>query len=179
VRRTEPDSAWWGDGAAAVVIGPVARDRGLLSTVHRADGSSCDALVMGVPGHRWWHDGAIQLHSANREHTRAMLLAIVDRARDAIATCLAEAKLAAADVGFYASHQGTVWLTDTTARHAGLAHARTVTTFPSLGNLNSANIPFVLDAGVRAGSLRDGDIVVTFSGGIGETWSSMCMRWGR
>lgn len=179
VRRTEPDSAWWGDGAAAVVIGPVSEGRGVLGAVHHSDGSSCNALVMGVPGRRWWQDGAITLVVGDRDHTRAMLFHLVDRARTAIAASLAASQLAPGDVAFYASHQGTVWLTPTTADYAGLGHARTVVTFPVLGNLNSANIPFVLAAGERDGLLHDGANVVMFSGGIGETWSSTCLRWGR
>ncbi|HTR51038.1 MAG TPA: 3-oxoacyl-[acyl-carrier-protein] synthase III C-terminal domain-containing protein [Kofleriaceae bacterium] len=179
MRRSEPDSAWWGDGATAVVFGPVSDGRGLLSSVHHADGASCDALVLGVQNRRWWEDGSISLTSLDRLHTRRMLLTLADRARDAIAASIAAAGLRPSDVGFYASHQGTAWLTNVTASHAGLAHAKTITTFPSFGNLNSANIPLILAIAEREHVLRDGDVVTTFSGGVGETWSSLCLRWGR
>lgn len=179
MRSSEPDSAWWGDGAAAAVIGPVGDGNGVLAARHHADGRSCDALVLGVEGKRWWQDGAIALQSNDRGHTRAMLLTLVDRAGAAIAATLADAGVAPADVDFYASHQGTVWFTRETAAHAGLARADTLSTFPALGNLNSANIPMILALAEQRGLLRDGMIVSTFAGGVGETWSSMCLRWGR
>jgi hypothetical protein len=50
----EPHSAWFGDGAAAAVIGPVTPGRGLRAAAHNADGRGCAALVLGVPGKRWW-----------------------------------------------------------------------------------------------------------------------------
>ncbi len=175
----EPHSAWWGDGAAAAVFGPVSDGLGLLAAVHHADGSGCDALVLGVPGMRWWQAGEATTFSIDRAATRAMLLTIVDRSREAIHAALDEAHLLPGDVGFYASHQGTPWLTRVTAAHADISDAATVITFPSLANMNSVNVPFILAEGERLGLLRNGDVVATFSGGLGETWSSLVMRWGR
>ncbi len=175
---SEPHSAWWGDGAAAGVFGPVADGSGLLAAVHHADGSGCDALVLGVPGLRWWEVGAVTTYAPDRVATRAMLLTIVDRSGAALRDALTEAGLDPAAVEFYAAHQGTPWLTRVTAAHAGLGNAATVVTFPSLGNMNSVNVPFILAEGERRGLLRDGMVVATFSGGLGETWSSLVLRWG-
>lgn len=175
----QPHSAWWGDGAAAAVFGPVADDRGLLAAIHNADGSRCDALVLGVPDHAWWDDGAITTHAVNRISTRDMLMGMVDRGGEAITAALAAAGVTTAEVGYYASHQSTPWLTRATAAQAGLDHARTLVTFPRLANMNSVNVPYILSEGVRTGALADGDLAVTFSGGLGETWSSLVFRWGR
>jgi len=179
VRRTEPDSAWWGDGAAAVLWGPVSSGRGILSAVHRADGSSGEAIVLGVPGGRWWDDGAITLHSPNREQTRSMLFNIADRSREAITASLKDAGVSPAQVGFYASHQGTAWLSEVTAQHSGLGATPTIATFPAFGNISSVNIPLILAIAERERAIKDDTNIVTFSGGAGETWSSLCLRWGR
>jgi 3-oxoacyl-[acyl-carrier-protein] synthase-3 len=179
VRSGEPDSAWWGDGAAAVVFGEVSEARGILGAAHHADGTSCDALVLGVENKRWWHDGPITLHARDRAHTRAMLFSLADRASSAIRAVAREARIDLDEVDFYASHQGTAWFTRVTAQIAGLAHAGTITTFPQFANLNSANIPMILSIAEREHMLRDDTVVVTFSGGVGETWSSLCLRWGR
>ncbi len=179
MRQTEPDSAWFGDGAAAAVFGPVSEGRGLLAANHHTDGTNCDALVLGKQDRRWWEDGEITLRSLDRAHTRGMLMTLVDRAGIAIAETLGTARLSARDVGFYACHQGTAWLTRVTQQQAGLEAAATVATFPQFGNLSSANIPLILAIGEREGMLRDDAVVVTFSGGVGETWSSLCFRWGR
>lgn len=177
---SEPHSAWWGDGAAAAVLGPVSADKGLLASVHNADGNQCDALVLGTtPDKHWWDDGSITTHSLNREATRNMLFGMVDRGAAAIGEALSDAGLTTADVDFYASHQSTAWLTRESAAEAGLGHVKTIITFPYLANMNSVNLPFILASGEREGLLRDGSVVVTFSGGLGETWSSMVLRWGR
>ncbi|HEY1557960.1 MAG TPA: 3-oxoacyl-[acyl-carrier-protein] synthase III C-terminal domain-containing protein [Kofleriaceae bacterium] len=179
LRRSEPDSAWWGDGAGAVVYGAVSDGRGLLAVTHRADGASSNAIVLGVPGQRWWESGAIQLHSPERDQTRSMLFGIAERAREAIHSSMAQARLAPADVDFYASHQGTVWLTEVTAKYAGIDKAKTVSTFPSFGNISSVNLPLILAIAEREHLIEPGSTIVTFSGGAGETWSSVALRWGR
>lgn len=175
----EPHSAWFGDGAAAVVIGPVAPGRGLRGAAHNADGRGCAALVLGVPGRRWWEAGPTSFHAVDHAATRAMLLGIVDHATAAIAGALNRAGHTAAEVGFYASHQGTPWLTEVTQREAGLGHARTLVTFPEYGNVSSVNLPLILGLAERAGTLTDDTLAVTFAGGTGETWSSLVLRWGR
>lgn len=175
----EPDSAWWGDGAAAAVFGAVSDGRGLLSAVHNTDGNSWGAVVLGVPDRRWWEDGRMVIHNRNRDHTRAMLMSLVDRAGETIGQAIDEAGLTKRDVDFFASHQGTAWLTKATQAHSGLDHAKTLVTFPTFGNMTTVNIPFILAMAEREGMVRDGSIVATFSGGAGETWSSLCLRWGR
>ncbi len=175
----EPHSAWWGDGAAAAVFGKVPDGKGLLAAVHQTDGSVCDALTLGVPGKQWWEDGEVTTHAVNRDSTRTMLLGMVDRGRGAIEAALRCADMEPAEVDFYASHQSTPWLTRATKAIAGLDRASTIVTFPHLGNMNSVNVPYILARADREGLLHDGSVVATFSGGLGETWSSLVMRWGR
>lgn len=179
MRAEDPASAWMGDAAAAAVIGPVSSGRGVLASIHNANGATSESLVFGVPGHRWWDDGRIELYAPNHDHTRAMLMTLVDRAGDTISQVLAAAGLSTADVDFYAAHQGMPWLTRETATHCGLAHAKTIATFAAFGNLSSVNVPLILALGEREHLIREGSIVVTFSGGIGETWSSLVLRWGQ
>jgi 3-oxoacyl-[acyl-carrier-protein] synthase III len=173
----EPQSAWWGDGAAAAVIGRSRDGHGVLAAHHGADGSSWGALVLGVPGARWWEPGAITTYVVDREHTRTMLVTLADRAAEAIHAALAEAGIPASAVDFYASHQGTAWFTQLTARHAGIEHAKTLVTFPTLGNMNSVNVPYILARAEAEGLIREGSIVVTFNGWLGETWSALVLRW--
>ncbi|HEX6839440.1 MAG TPA: hypothetical protein VF334_22845, partial [Polyangia bacterium] len=82
---------WFGDAGTAVVVGPVADSKGILSVSHHTDGSLHKALVLGVPGKRWFDDGKTTLYCPNREHTRSMLLDLADHARDAIRDALAKA----------------------------------------------------------------------------------------
>lgn len=177
---SEPHSAWFGDGASAAVIGPVSDGKGLLSSVHNAAGDRCDALVIGNgESSRYWEGGPLTVHSIDREATRNMLMGMVERGGAAVNEALALAKLTPSDVDFYATHQSTAWLTRASAKRAGVSHAKTLVTFPAFGNMSSVNVPFILAMAEREGLVRDGSVVSTFSGGTGETWSSLVLRWGR
>jgi 3-oxoacyl-[acyl-carrier-protein] synthase-3 len=177
---SEPHSAWFGDGASAAVLGPVSKGKGLLASVHNANGERCDALVIGSgKGTNYWGEGPLTVHSVNRDATRNMLMGMVDRGGAAVTAALAKSNVSASEVDFYATHQSTAWLTRASAARAGLAHVKTIVTFPMFANMSSVNVPFILALAEREGLVRDGSVVATFTGGTGETWSSLVMRWGR
>lgn len=47
------------------------------------------------------------------------------------------------------------------------------------GHVQAADQTIILDEAVRAGQLRDGDLVVLAGAGTGYTWSATALRWGR
>ncbi len=175
----EPYSAWFGDGATAVVLGEVSADRGILGRSHRTDGSVFTATVSDVPGKRWYEHGAISWHPMDRAASRKMLLTVADLGKQVVHEALEQAALTPVDVGFYASHQATKWFRALTQDYLGLTNARAVDTFPWAGSLSACNIPLGLACGVKEGLLRDGDVVAMYSGGSGQTWSGTVLRWGR
>lgn len=179
--KDEPHSAWFGDGAAAVVIGPVGAGKGLLAAIHNSAGDRCDALMIsnGKNTRYWETTVPLTVHSLDREATRNMLMGMVDRGAEATREALARANLTTADVDFYATHQSTAWITEAYAKCAGLEHAKTIIPFSAFGNMSSVNAPFILAMAEREGMIRDGSVVTTFTGGTGETWSSLVLRWGR
>jgi 3-oxoacyl-[acyl-carrier-protein] synthase-3 len=169
--------AWMGDGAGAVVVGAVPDGKGILGYAHRVDGTLNRALILGVPGKRWFDDGAVIAHSEDHAANFNMVEKIADRARDVLLEALAQAKLEPENVDFYACHQAFLWLRRLTQQHAGLKNARWVDTFERMGTISSANLPLVLSLAERDGLLRDNDVVACFQGGTGMTWSAMMMRW--
>ena len=179
VPTDQPSSAILGDAATAVVVGRVAEGYGLLGRSHATDGTHFNALAVGVPGRRWYEEGRNVFYAADKDVARKLILSVADRAREATGAALADAGLAARDVDFYASHQGTSWLRRVTQAHSGLDHARSFDTFPFAASVMGVNVPLVLALAEREGALVAGDLSVVFSGGLGETWSSLVMRWGR
>lgn len=170
---------WFGDGATAIVVGPVGEGRGILGYAHRTDGTLHKALVCGVPGGRWFDAGAPVTYSEDHRANFDMVAKIADRAKQVIGESLAEAKLRPEEVDFYACHQAFLWLRRVTQKYCGLTQARAVDTFAWAGTVSAANLPLVLATGEREGLLRDGDVVQLFQGGTGMTWSGMVLRWGR
>lgn len=169
---------WFGDGATAVVVGPATEGSGLLASAHGTDGSLAEAMVAGIPGRRWYEDGRIWWYPRDRNAAQTLFLDVADRAAQVARAAMAAAGVTAKQIGFYAAHQPTAWFRQVTQEHIGLTHARALDTFPWAGSLGPANVPLVLATAHNEGLLRDGDIVVTHSGGLGVTWSSQVLRWG-
>ncbi|MDF2692081.1 MAG: 3-oxoacyl-[acyl-carrier-protein] synthase [Labilithrix sp.] len=169
---------WWGDAGTAVVVGPVSEGRGLLAQAHHADGTLWGAFVCGVPGKRWYDDKCVAYSEDQRAHLD-MLVRITDRAKQVVGEALADAGLTTEHVDFYACHQAFRWLREVTQKYVGLTAARAVDHFHWTGTVSAANLPLQLALGEKEGMLKPGDIVATFQGGTGMTWSSMVMRWGK
>lgn len=174
-----PYSAWFGDGATAVVVGEVGDGFGVLGRDHNTDGENHRAVVIGVPGRRWYEAGESRFYQEDNAAALRMMRAIVDRARTSLHAALAQAGHRPEDVDFYACHQGLEWLRRVTQPDSGLTRARTVDTFARFGSLAACNLPLIMSIAERERMLGPGDLVAMFTGGAGEVWSSVILRWGR
>jgi len=171
-------SPWFGDGCAAVVVGAVREDRGLLAHTHRTDGRFHKTIVTGVPGDARWYEGAVTVFSADPEAARRSFLCIPEHADDVVGDVLAQAGVSPRDIEVYIPHQPTKWFRDVTQRHLGLSQARHVDTFSKYASMSGANVAYGYDLALTEGKLRDGDLVLSFAAGAGLTYSAMVMRWG-
>jgi len=177
IRQQDEHSAWFGDGATAVVVGPVPEGRGVLCTSQLTDGSLFHALVGGTPGKRWNDGGPIHLYFEDREASNRMVAQLPDMGKRVLDDCFQRTGLAPGGVDFYAAHQGTVWFRKVTQAHAGMGRARFFDSYPWTTSLSASNIPFELAMAQREGLLRKGDLVAAHSGGSGIVVSGALMRW--
>lgn len=178
MKPEDPMSAWFGDGATAEVVGPVADGFGVLARAHETHGQYYEGLVLGAPGRRWYED-AVHAYIVRPELSRSLLLETIHRSKTLLQDALRESGHAAEDVDFYAAHQGFAWLRDVTQRLAGLDRAKSIDTFPWLASMLGANIPMVLSVAEREGVLTPGQLVATYGGAAGSILSSFVLRWGR
>lgn len=174
----EMHSTLLGDGASAVVVGPVDTGNGILAAVHHTDGRHPRALMATVPGKRWYDDGRIQLLRADPVAAREVFLSTADSGKLVVGEALAAANLTFADVDFFAAHQGTPWLRRVAQDVIGLARAKSVDVFARTGYLSSVSIPLVLAIGHETGALSRGDLAVLFGGGVGSSFGATIVRWG-
>lgn len=179
VEPSSPLSPMFGDGATAVVVGPVSTHRGILSATHRTDGRLPNTLVATVPGGRWYDDGRSLLHLRDPIGMRDILLRTVDVSKESIQTALDRARLHPEDVDVFAMHQGMPWLRELVQEHTRLAHARAVDTFADTAHLFAAFVPSTLIAAQEQGVLADNHVVVIAGGGNGMTYGAAVLRWGR
>ncbi|MGH7163943.1 MAG: 3-oxoacyl-[acyl-carrier-protein] synthase III C-terminal domain-containing protein, partial [Nitrospiraceae bacterium] len=63
------------------------------------------------------------------------------------------------------------------ASRLGLPMEKVVLNMDRYGNTSAASIPLALDEAVRAGRVRDGDLVMIEAFGGGLTWASALIRW--
>jgi len=174
----EPIDVGGGDGAAAMIIGPVSEGRGILSMAHHTEGKLWGALVCGAPGKHWTEDRCFA-YTHDKEANHDMVSRIADRAVHVVGESLEKASLTPADVDFYACHQPFKWLRPATQQALAMEKARYVDHFHYTGTVSAVNLPLQLAVGEKEGILKPGDVVTCFQGGTGITWSSMTMRWGR
>lgn len=175
----DPMSAWFGDAATAVVVGPVEEGYGVHGRAHMTDGSLYGAVVAGLPGKHWYDDGLVRGYVANPALARKMVTAGLHDSKEIVRAAMEEAQIRPEQVDFYGSHQGFVWFREVTQRLVGIAHAKTVDTYTWAGSCLGANIPLGLYTAEKEGTLRAGDRAVLMSGGVGAVLSSIVMRWGR
>lgn len=175
----DPISPMFGDGATAMVVGPVAANKGILAITHRTDGRLPNTLVASVPGGRWYDPGRSVLHMTDPAGMRDILLRTVDLSCESIAAALARSEHRPEDVDVFIMHQGMPWLRRLVQDHAGLGHARSLDTFGATAHMFGAFLPSTIVAARDQGILGDGDLVVLAGGGNGMSYGAAVVRWGR
>ena len=161
----------FGDGAGAVVL---ARDddasRGMLATRLHAEGRHGGMLyVDGGPS-------TTQTVGHLRMQGREVFRHAVTNLSSVMSEVLDEAGLTPADVDWVVPHQANRRIIDATVKKLGLPADRVVLTVDQHANTSAASIPLALDAAVRDGRIKGGDLVVLEAMGGGFTWGACAVR---
>ncbi len=175
----DPASVCFGDGAGAMVLGPVGKGFGFAGHAGRAKGDLhrgfCVSTVDGSP---WLDsDAPLRLHSKSLKLGHSVVMGSAGIAKDAVEAVLAKAGLTQSDITHVYCHQPSAWFNRACLRVAGLQHATTIDTFQSFGSVGAVNIPLNLHHAEAAGQLKRGDVVLLFSFGAGLVWASSVLKW--
>ena len=179
VEPTDQSSVLMGDGATAMIVGPVAAPFGMLASVHHTDGRYARSLIMSVRDHRWFDPGEVRVHVADRDQLRDAHLQIADVCADSARQALARAGHSIDDVAFLCVFQGTPWLQKVVYDHMHVAHLTPFSIFERFAYMSSVTIPATLFLAEQDGHLGVGDLVVVTGGGTGMTYGATVLRWGR
>lgn len=165
----------FGDGAGAVVLEarttPAGEaPRGLLAARLHADGRHEELLyVDGGPG----STGTVgHLRMAGREVFRHA----VHNLAEVTGAILAEAGIPVDAVDWLVPHQANLRIIEATARKLGLPMAKVIVTLDEHANTSAASIPLALDAAVRDGRIREGQLCLLEAMGGGFTWGAILLR---
>jgi len=161
----------FGDGAGALVLRAEEGDRGILATKLHADGRHNDLLfVDGGPS----TTGTVgKLRMKGREVFRHAVVNLADVMREV----LGAADLTSDEVDWVVPHQANARILDATAKKLGLPSEKVVVTVDRHANTSAASVPLALDAAVKDGRIKRGDLVVLEAMGGGFTWGAAVLRY--
>ncbi|WP_029056854.1 beta-ketoacyl-ACP synthase III [Stappia stellulata] len=166
----------FGDGAGAMVLEAVegegtAGDRGILTSHLRSDGNHRDKLyVDGGPSST---QTVGHLRMQGKEVFRHAVSMITDVVEDAFAATGTDADA----LDWFIPHQANRRIIDASAKKLGIDPAKVVITLEDQGNTSAASIPLAVDAAVRDGRIRRGDLIMLEAMGGGFTWGASLLRW--
>jgi 3-oxoacyl-[acyl-carrier-protein] synthase-3 len=165
----------FGDGSGAVVLEPATgegttADRGLLGFALRADGTK-ESMLRSSGG----PSSSRTVGHLTMEGRQVFRHAVVNIA-EAVTLAAADAGVEVADIDWFVPHQANQRILDGVAQRLGLDESKVVSTVAIHANTSAASIPLALDAAVRDGRIRPGQLLLLEAMGGGLTWGAAVLR---
>jgi len=154
----------FGDGAGAVVMGPVSEGRGILSFELGADGTG---------GKHLYHEEYVVMNG------REVFKFAVRQMGESCIHVLEKAGLSKQDVDFLIPHQANIRIVEAARQRLELPEDKMSTTVRKYGNTSAASIPISIVEELEAGKINDDDLIIMVGFGGGLTWGAIALRWGR
>jgi 3-oxoacyl-[acyl-carrier-protein] synthase III len=155
----------FGDGAGAVVLGPVSEGRGILAFELGADGSGGK--------HLYQEKEFITMNG------REVYKFAVRQMGESSINVLNKAGLSKEDVDFLVPHQANIRIMESARQRLELPVEKMSKTIHKYGNTSSASIPISIVEELEAGKIKDDDVIVLVGFGGGLTWGAIALRWGK
>ena len=166
----------FGDGAGAVVLrteegNGTSADRGVLANALHSDGRQHDILYVDGGPSSTQTTGFLRM-----EGKEVFKHAVVNMAA-VVGEVLAKAGFETKDIDWLVPHQANKRIIDSTGRKLGLPPERVVVTVDRHANTSAASIPLALDAAVKDGRIKKGDLLLLEGIGGGLAWGASLVRW--
>lgn len=166
----------FGDGAGAAVLRAEEfpddqKDRGILTCHLRSDGAHKEKLFVDGGPSTTQTTGHLRMQGREVfKHAVGMISDVVTDAFDASGTSPDE-------LTWFIPHQANKRIIEASADKLGIDMKKIVMTVEDHGNTSAASIPLAIDAAVRDGRVKRGDLVMLEAMGGGFTWGSVLLRW--
>jgi acetoacetyl-CoA synthase len=167
----------FGDGAGAVVVGPVTGDRGVVATQLASHGEHQDLIKVPAGGSRMpasketLQDG---LHYFTMDG-HGVKTFVRDQLPGAVHRFLADAGVASTQIRHFVPHQANGRMIDALLPELNLPQATVHRTLDRYGNTGAASVPITLAA--ARDRLETGDLVLLAGFGGGMTTGLTLLRW--
>ncbi|MER6738898.1 3-oxoacyl-ACP synthase III family protein [Streptomyces puniciscabiei] len=176
-RRTAP---LFGDGAGAVVLGPVAEAGGFLGGSVATDSRLLDLIGIEAGGSRQPPSSDTLARGGHyfRMRGREVRDYVTRELPRAVHSLLADLSVPPEEIRHFVPHQANGAMLQDIWGHLGLPHAHLHMPVAQHGNTGAASIPLALDHAHRSGRLETGDLVVLAGFGGGMTMGTSLISWG-
>ena len=162
----------FGDGAGAVVVEAVENDESsILKTFVRSDGRHRDMLYVDGGPSRTQTVGHLRMMG-----NQVFKHAVTDIAQ-VIRDCAEQANVEIADIDWFVPHQANQRILRAVAKRLKLRPEQVVSTVAKHANTSAASVPLAMDAAVKDGRIKKGDLVMLEAFGGGFTWGAALLRY--
>ena len=162
----------FGDGAGAVVVEAVENDEnGILKTFVRSDGRHRDMLYVDGGPSRTQTVGHLRMMG-----NQVFKHAVTDIAQ-VIRDCAEQANVEIADIDWFVPHEANQRILRAVAKRLKLRPEQVVSTVAKHANTSAASVPLAMDAAVKDGRIKKGDLVMLEAFGGGFTWGAALLRY--
>ncbi len=169
----------FGDGAGAVVVGPVEGGRGILASHIAADSTQWALLRVEAGGTRT--PATAETVAAGQHFLRMEGRGVFEEAvkmmERATLLALEQAQLSKEEVAWFVPHQANLRIIKAFAARLHLPWTKVLVNIDRYGNTSTASIPLALAEAAQDNRLRKGDLVVLVGFGAGVTYGATVIRW--
>ncbi|CCO08501.1 beta-ketoacyl-ACP synthase III [Desulforamulus hydrothermalis] len=171
----------FGDGAGAVVVGPVAPGEGILASKLSAEGTGWEHLYIPAGGAKMPADPLTvekNLHYVHMNGKEVFRFATRVMEEESLHLIKA-ANLQLTDIDLLIPHQANIRIIEHAAKKLKLPMDKVVINLDRFGNTSSASIPLALDEAVKSGRVQAGDNIVMVAFGAGLTSGGIVLKWSK
>lgn len=162
----------FGDGAGAIVLEAVeGEDSGILQTFVRSDGAHRDMLYVDGGPSRTQTVGHLRMLG-----NQVFKHAVTDIAQ-VIRDCAEQADVEVSEIDWFVPHQANQRILNAVAKRLKLRPEQVVSTVGQHANTSAASVPLAMDAAVKDGRIKKGDLVMLEAFGGGFTWGAALLRY--
>lgn len=162
----------FGDGAGAVVLG-ASEEAGIIHSKLHANGAHLDLLK--VPAQM--SEGAVCGSPFVTMDGQGVFKFAVKQLAAVADEVITEAGYSADQIDWLVPHQANKRIIESTAKHLGLSMGKVILTVAEHANTSAASIPLALDAGIRDGRIRRGQMLLLEGIGGGFAWGAVLMKY--
>ena len=171
----------FGDGAGAALVSADESegDRGILSSVLKADGSGARLLERTEGGTRFpFTDGVVDpKRGFLKMDGRQVYNFAVKVVSEGIVDLMESNHIGPDDLAWIIPHQANVRIIEAAAKRSKIPLTKFFMNIEEYANTSAASIPIAMSEMCAKGLLKKGDLVLTFGFGAGLTYGGNLIRW--